>query len=438
MRDKLFYIGRRFLKHELITGSFFIFIGAILSGFLAFVLNLFFARSLTTVDYGIYASLLSLFTLAIIPAQSISVVMIKFATDYLHKDKQSLAIKFYKKAFRALIAFSFIILILFLIFSIPIKLFLKIDNLAYVMLIGVAICFNYVAIPNDAYIKSLLKFSFASFSAIASATVRLIGGVIFILLGFKVFGALGAILLSILTAFLLGFIPIKFLFSKETGEKDNISVREIVNYALPACISILALTSLTSMDVILVKHFFNPTQAGFYGGLSLIGKVIFYFTSVIPSVMFPLVVKRNAKGESIASLFYLAIFLVTIPSVAITSFYYLFPSFSINFFLGKNYMSILPYLGIFGIYITIFSILNVCVNFFLSIGKTKIFIPVIIATILQIILIYIFHNSFFQVIGVSLGVSSILLAYLLIVFAKDYMNFKDIRSSLSLVNGPSL
>jgi len=190
------------------------------------------------------------------------------------------------------------------------------------------------------------------------------------------------------------------------------------------------------MDVILVKHFFEPHQAGLYGGLSLIGRVIFYFTNSIPLVMFPLVVKRKAKGENIASLFYLAMFLVTLPSVLITAFYYLLPELSINVFLGKNYLSIIPYLGFFAVFMTIFSILNVCVNFFLSIGKTKVYIPIIATTIAQVVLIYIFHNSFFQIIGVSLAVSLLLLFYLLITFAKEYISIKIIKNYLTTSTSP--
>jgi len=437
MKDKILYISKKFLKHELITGSFFMFLGSIFSAFLAFILNLFFARNLSTADYGIYASLLSFFTLvALTPAQSISTVIIKFATNFISQNKMGLATSFYKKTLKYLFMFSITLFVLISIFSFPIKEFLRIDNIWYIILTGVAVFVYYLYIPNGAFTQSLLKFSFISFALVSSAVVRLIAGIVLVTLGFRVFGALAAIILAGITFFILYFIPIRKLFSKKEKNKDSIKVREILFYALPTGLSILALTSLTSMDVILVKHFFNSSQAGFYGGLSLIGKVIFYFTGSIPLVMFPLVVKRRANGENIASLFYLAMFLVTIPSIAITSFYYVLPNFSISFFLGNNYLSIAPYLGMFGIFITIYSMLNVCINFFLSIGKTKVFIPVIVAMIIQVILIYIFHSSFFQVIGVSLGVASLLLAYLLIVFAKDYINIKTIKKYLVISNSP--
>jgi len=92
------------------------------------------------------------------------------------------------------------------------------------------------------------------------------------------------------------------------------------SYAVPTFVTVLFLTSFTSTDVILVKHFFNSHDAGFYAGLSLIGKVIFYFTAPIPAVMFPLLVKRHATGKNFVNLFYLALILVILPSVALQLF----------------------------------------------------------------------------------------------------------------------
>jgi len=133
----------------------------------------------------------------------------------------------------------------------------------------------------------------------------------------------------------LGFIPLRFLFKKSNDISVKIPVRELINYAVPATIAIFCLSSFISTDVILVKHFFSPVQAGLYGGMSLIGKVIFYFTAPIPTVMFPLLIKRHAKNQSFNRLFYLSLFLVLIPSVLISGFYFYFLHLLLSF-LGKR------------------------------------------------------------------------------------------------------
>ena len=71
-----------FLRHELISGSFYIFVGSMIANVLAFLLNLFLARSLSYADYAIFASLLSVITLSSIPAGSINNIIVKFATGF--------------------------------------------------------------------------------------------------------------------------------------------------------------------------------------------------------------------------------------------------------------------------------------------------------------------------------------------------------------------
>lgn len=437
MRDKVIHYGKRLLANELVNGSLFVFIGSLTLSILSFILNLFLIRNFNASEYGAYASLLSLVTLIGIPAQSFTTVIVRFAADYFAKNELDKAKAFYSRLLMLDSIFSILIFIAFVIFSIPIKEFLHLDNIWYVILTGFIISFGYLSIVNNAFLQGFLKFPFIAFTSVVGGISRIIAGVLLVFLGFKVFGALWAILIAFSIPFFLTFLPLRFLINKKSTKDIKFPTREIMKYALPTSLAILSLNSFSSIDVILVKHFFNPHEAGLYGGLSLIGKVIFYFTGPITSVMFPLLIKRHNLGQNFNSLFYLALLLITVPSIAIALFYFLFPLLSINLFLGgRDYLSISPYVGLYGLFIAIFSVLNVFVNFFLSLKKTRIFIVVGIGASLQIALIILFHETFSQVIGVSLIVSSLLLLSLFLYYLKEYGNLKKIKEAIILINNP--
>jgi O-antigen/teichoic acid export membrane protein len=437
MKQKALYFGKRFVKSELISGSLYLFLGSMVGNFLAFLLNLFLARNLTAVDYGIYASLLSIITLVGIPAQSLTPVVVRFAADYFAKDKTAEAAKLYKKTFKMGILMFLSIFISFLFLSVPIKNFLKLDDVLYVVLSGLVVSSVYLGVVNNSFLQSLLKFSFMSIILTTGGVIRLFFGIVLVYFGYRAYGALWASFFGFLTPFLLGFIPLGFLIKPKQSIKNiSIPTKEIISYAFPTSIAILSLTSLISVDVILVKHFFSATSAGLYGGLSLMGKVVFYFTATIPMVMFPLLIKRHARGEAFNNLFYVALALVVLPSFAITAFYFVFPAFSINLFLGKNYLDIIPYVGLFGVFISVFSVLNICVNFFLSLKKTKIAAIVFIGAISQIVLINFYHSSFFQVIGVSIAICSLVLLILLIYYVKLFGNYGKLKEIVAMVNNP--
>ena len=426
MKDKLFSAVEKIVKHELISGSFYIFLGGMAANVFAFLLNLFLARKLSYSDYGIFASLSSIVTLAAILASSTNTIIVRFVAEYFSKNEIGKLQVFYKKTLMVFILLSVLIFLLFAIFSPIIKNFLNIDNTLYILLVGLAVAVLYLQNLNSAFLQGLMKFKFFSFLNSIGNLIKLLVGVILVFAGFRVFSGLLAILIMSLGMFIVGFIPLRFLLAKQSVSKASVPIKEIFKYSLPSFFAVLFLTAFTSADVILVKHFFSAHLAGFYAGLSLIGKVIFYFTAPIPLVMFPLLVKRHHRGEKFHNLFYLSLLLVIVPSLAITGFYFLFPKFVINLFLGgRDYQFIAPYLGFFGIYLSIFSLLYVCVNFFLSINKTRIVFPVMLAAISQIALIYIFHNDFYQVIGVSILVSAILLVFLLGYYLKLFVSGKN-------------
>jgi O-antigen/teichoic acid export membrane protein len=164
----------------------------------------------------------------------------------------------------------------------------------------------------------------------------------------------------------------------------------------------VGLISFISTDIILVKHFFDPTQAGLYAGLSLIGRIIFFVSAPIGTVMFPIIVQKHTKGDSFSNTFKMALGLVLIPSLLLSLFYLFYPTFSILFFLKRpEYLSISPLLGLFGFYITFYNVLYLFANFYLSIKKTFIYIPILTGALLQILLITIYHQSFIQIIMIS-------------------------------------
>lgn len=416
------------IKHDLISGSFFVLVGTTASSFLLFIANVYFARNLSYSDYGTLASLISLITLLTIPAGSFSAVIVRYAAQFFARNEFDQAGAFYVKVFKYILIFTLALNFLVVILSPVIMSFLKINEIGLIILVGLSIGIFYISMLNTAFIQSLLRFKLLGSLFLIGGFGRLACGVFLLLLGFRVYGALAAIIVSSIMGFVISFFVLrKIIFN--AGKKVNIHKSDIISYAVPTSIAIFSLSSFITTDVLLAKHFFSPQDAGFYGGLSLIGKVIFYFTGPIPVAMFPLIVKKHTNKEKYNSLFYISLLLVLIPSIIMTMFYFVFPEFTIKLFLGGGkYLSVAPYLGLFGIFLTIYSINNVFVNFFLSIKETKIFLGVLFFAILQVILVSIFHSSFSQIIYVSIFTSILLMISLVMYYLKVNAFSKSLSS----------
>jgi len=419
MKQKTLALLKRTVNHELVTGSFLIFVGTMAANVLAFVFNFILLHKLTVGDYGTYSSLVALLTLAGIPSQALIPVIVQFATNYFSHKEEGKAVQFYFSTFKAISLVGFGFFLGFWLFSGSLSGFLHISNPLLLVFVGGLVFLSYLTIVNTAYLQSLLKFGFQSLTQVLSSVIKVTLGTILLFMGFKIIGSLWTLVIAFLGSLLISFIPLQFLFSKKT-EKIKISWTEIVKYAVPTMIAVLALTSLTSTDVILVKHFFTGELAGVYSGFALIGKIIFYFTYPIPLVMFPLVIKRVNNNEKFHNLFFLALIIVIIPSAALTGLYFLFPQFLIHYVANEKYLPYASLLGWMGLFLTLFSIINVMVLFFLSLKKTNVVYFVGVGALAQIIGILLFHTTLFEVIMVSLAITIFLLISLLIYYWSSY------------------
>ena len=131
----------------------------------------------------------------------------------------------------------------------------------------------------------------------------------------------------------------------------------------------------------------------------------------------------------------MAIAMVFIPSVFISAFYFLYPDLVIGFFIkNEMYKSASGLLGLFGVFITAYSLITLFVYYFLSIKRTNIYIPVLLAALSQLLLIIIYHSSLFAVVAISLSVALILLITLIIYYIKTYGEYKRINNVARVLN----
>lgn len=425
MKKKILSIGANFLKHELVSGSIFIFAGSIIANLFNFFFSIFMSRNLTVESFGILATTFSLIGLIGIPAGSIVPTIVSFAGSHFAKDDYGSVKVLFLKIIKPLLMISALVLLGFFIFAGGIGNFFKIYDHSIVMIAGISVALAYIGIVSTGLLQAKLAFKYISFTTLVGSILKFALGAGFVLLGFGIRGAIWAVFISGIAPAILGFIYLKSVFLSKINKETKMSFKSILSYGIPSSLSMLGMTSLISTDILLVKHFFDPLNAGIYAGLALVGKVIFYFTGSIVGVTFPLIVKKHAKNEDYNNVFKMAIAMVLVPSVLITAFYFLYPDFTINFFIKNEiYRSASGLLGLFGIFITTYSLITLFVYYFLSIKKTNVYIPVVFAAISQLLLIVLFHNSLFVVVLISLFVSLALLATLVIYYLKTYGEYK--------------
>ena len=266
---------KKIINHPLFSGSAIMFVGNMGSNVINYLYHLVMGRLLGPVGYGILASLYSiLYIVSIIPS-SASVSIVKFISSAKDGELYSVYESIRKLIFKLAVVLS----LLMLIISPFITRFLHIESIVLVVLVTPILFFSLITLVNQSTSQGLLKFSGFVMPGLISSLSKLLIGVGLILIGWSIFGAMFAIVIGAVFAYLYSFSYIKKII-KQTKVK-TIDLKPFFKYSGPVLLQSLAFTSIFTVDVILAKHFLDPFSAGIYAALSTLGKIIFFATSPI-------------------------------------------------------------------------------------------------------------------------------------------------------------
>ncbi len=417
-------ILRKLLSSPLIAGSVVFFIGAMFTNVGNYIYHLLMGRMLGPEGYGEFTSLISLAYMVSIIATTLLTTVVKFVSKYKSKKNYAKIFWLFVKLTRVFLVIGLGVFLLFVVSREEIAKFLNLSHSFPVILTGAWMFLSFLSFINEGILRSFFKFGFLSLNTILATTFKLILAYLLVNFGYYVSGAMGAILLGSILPYLISFYPLRFLWQHRDGEK-KVNWNDFAVFTFPVLLTTLGLTSLYSSDVILVKHFFSSYDAGLYSCLAMLGKIIFFASSVIPAVMFPIVAERHEKGEEYKTVLKQSLLLVGGCSLAITFIYFVSPELMIRLLYGHSYLEAARYLGFFGVFITIYSICSLLANYFLSIGKVTLGWLPVLAAFLQVVLIWFFHNSISQVVFISTTVAALLLTVLLLYY---FLNGKRKRS----------
>lgn len=400
---------KKLITHPLFSGSAIMVFGSNAASAINYLYHLIIGRLLGPSSYGELVALISVLGLLGIIPGAVSLVIVKEISSTKNEQEVNNLISWFKQK---IFIFSLIFSILVLILSPFIYSFLHISKVSYLFLIAIILLFSLQSGFNRSILQGLLKFKEMVISILAENGLKLLLSILLIYIGFQVDGVVLALLISGLMGLYITNSFLKYGRLKSTNFSPNISY--MLKFAIPVVIQTIATTSLYTTDLILVKHFFSSHDAGIYASLSTLGKIIFFATGPITAVMFPIVSQRKARGQNYRKIFFYSFFLTGVLSIIISTIYGLVPSLAINLLYGRAYLEAKSLLVGFGIFMTLFTLSSLLINFNLSLGKTRVVLLPFIAAIIQITLIWLNHQNLFIIVFQCICITALLLVLLLI------------------------
>ncbi|MFH1508416.1 MAG: oligosaccharide flippase family protein, partial [Candidatus Omnitrophota bacterium] len=271
----------KFLKNIIL-----VFFGTFLTSLCNLLYQLIIAHRLTAEDFAAFNSLLSIYMLISTPLITLQLAVAK-RTSELSAARDSNAIKIFlsgllRKLFFPIVI-SFIIFYAAIIFSMS---RLKIYSPASGNIITILFFFAWLVPIFTGSLQGLERFGWLVSSSVVSGIVKLILVIVFMGMGFKIAGALGAFLLATFFILILSIIPLRryLTFKKQAGDAE---LKSMFIYLLPIMLGNFCYMFLINSDIVLVKYYFPPGEAGFYALAQMVGKILLFLPGAISIVMFP-------------------------------------------------------------------------------------------------------------------------------------------------------
>ena len=389
-------------KSKLIKDTAIMMIAMGFSNFFNYLYQLSMGRLLTPIEYGELFSLLSLFYIFSVFSTTVNTSITKFTSIYKINNEYGKIKTLLVRASKSLALLGGLIFLGVVILSPYISKFLKIDNPLLVILLFASVPFGFVLPVYQGILRGLQRFGALGISASSWSFFKLFFGVLFVLLGLGVVGGISGVFLAHVFALVITLFFLRDLLKVEG--KGGVNLRDIVNYSSLAFLSIFAYTTMWNIDVILVKHYLSPLEAGEYSAISVLGKIVLFAPGAVGMVIFPKTAEMHEKGEEHFHVLLKGLALTLLISGGIVLVYALFPRFIITFIYGEKYLSVAPYLWRYGLAMMFLALLNVIMNYALSINRTKIFYPLLVGVFIEIITLYYFRTSIKSIInGLSLA-----------------------------------
>jgi len=375
--------------------------------------QLFMVRALTPADFGLLDKLMGLTLITAMPTGTFQAVVTKFISGFKAEENWLKIHTFLCLFFKKMALVAGILLVIFACFKEQIAIYYKTDNSLLIIMVGLLLFLSTIFPLNMGGLQGLQKFKSLGTASILNSFLRLSLGIMFVKFGFRVAGALGAVIIATFLGLIAAFIPLRkyFFFSNKTCPKQqqkDLNLPAIYQYCFPAFVALFSFALLTNMDLQLISPFFSAQDAGYFAVARMVGKIILYLPGAVTIVMFPKVSERFTKNKNTTKILKKSLLIVGLLCFLSGIICVIFPEQILKVLTGSAYSQSVSLVIPFVVSMSFYALSSVFLYYYLSVHNMKFIYIFMLFALLQGILIRTFHNSLTQVLYIMCGCAIIL------------------------------
>jgi O-antigen/teichoic acid export membrane protein len=397
----------QFLRHNAVF-----FLASIVVGGLNYLYYPVLGRMLPPEPFGEVQTLVSLFLQLGVFLTVLSMVVVTIVANYDDEAKRSRFVFEFEKL--ALLVGAGLLLAS-VVFRSQLQAWLQFESSWPFVVLAAAVVASVPFTLRGAYLRGRQKFGFVSAGNIALAGGKLIISAALVALGLGTIGAMWGVLAAQLVACaLVGWWAYRLgLRGMTEGKRFSLPDRKLLGpelrYGGVVLVCSLAITLQYSIDIVIMKHYFDATTAGLYAGVSAVARILFFATASVAQVMISKVTLQAGERTN-QQVLYKSLVLLCAISIPILLVLALFPSQIVGVLMGRSYEAMAQLLPKLSLSVFIVSVVNILATYYLALRRLGVAWAVAAGAGLTYLFILLHHGSPSAVVDSLLLGSAITLA----------------------------
>lgn len=350
------------LRSKLLGGSLTLLAGSGLVGLTNLVYNVATARLLGPSGFAHATAVYTMLMLASGITLSFQVVCAKYvAKSNSPQDRIAFFATLHQRSWLAGVGIG---LLLFL-FKGPLQQYLNLPSSFLISLLALGTAFYIPLGVRRGYIQGIHAFAPLAINFILEGLVRVGGVFLLIEIGMGVEGAVLASVLAVIVA---------YLFATPSPGLSSLSFRGIAisfQEGLQAIVFFSGQTIINNFDIVLVKHFFPPAEAGFYAAVALVGRLVNMCAWSVVNTMFPVSAGAGSEEHEGSPVLFTSLLLVFLILSVLIFGLWMVPSFLWRMLFGSHfelgmYGALAPLLILYAVMTGVYSLSSVIITYEMS------------------------------------------------------------------------
>ncbi len=411
-----------FLRYNVV-----LFIGSGAIGVLNYLFYPVLGRLLGPSDFGEVQALFSIFGQVVVFLNVLGLVTINIvANSKTIKDGQYIILELEKLAVGA----TLVVLLVAIITSGALQRFFNFSSGIPFVILAFAIILCVPSTFRNSYLRGKQKFGLVSWVGVITAGGDLILSAVLVVMGAGTIGAIIGLVLAQALAFAFAAIA-----ARRHGFIEHVRRRLIrlpnlrrifpeLKYATYVLIASLGITLFYSMDILIVKHYFDARIAGLYAGIATVSRIIFFSTDSISQVLVP-AVKITASASDNQQVLLKSFMLLFSVGGLIWLVFALLPQLIVRVLMGSKYLPYASLLPRLSLVLLLVSVANLVVTYHMALRRIMVAFIVIIGLGATLLIVSHHHDSLVAV------VNSLLFGTLtLLILLSGWMTVSKVKDNL--------